>query len=57
MKALLIKLLSLFSQPEPTKPVEAAKATPKKRVSVKPKKVAAKAAPAVKKPAVKKKAK
>lgn len=63
----------MFKQPDPKKPVEpwpfpkvtedfaprtgAAKATPKKRVSVKPKKVAVKAVPAVKKAVVKKKVK
>lgn len=74
MKALLAKLLGMFRQPEPTKPVdprpfpkvtedfaprkEAAKATPKKRVSAKPKKVAAKGVvAAAKKTAAKKKAK
>ena len=64
MKALLAKLLSLFKQPEPTKPVELwpfpeqveeAKATPKKRAPAKPKAVATKRV-AVKKTVVKKKA-
>ena len=56
MKNLLAKLLAMFSQPEPTKPVEAAKAAPKKRAPAKPKTVATKRAPAVKKTTARKKA-
>jgi hypothetical protein len=63
MKNLLAKLLSLFKQSEPTKPVdpwpfpeqtEEAKATPKKRASAKPKTVATKRV-AAKKTVIKKK--